>query len=204
VCDELDVSLSPSPGSRSGKGSFMLFSIRLLSIWFVLVLVGFAQPAEATPFSFGPGAPVPDDGSGTLTVSDPGLIADLNVSVTGNSGTYSGLSLTLTSPMGTQVKFVFTGTALNVTSSWTFDDESADPYPGGFAPDGTYQPLNPLAAFDGESLAGTWTLSDGTDGGGGVFDAQVLTWSISGATVPEPSTALLMGLGLAGLASRRR
>ena len=40
--------------------------------------------------------------------------------------------------------------------------------------------------------------------GSGVFNGSIDTLSVSSATIPEPGTALLMLLGLVGLASRRR
>jgi subtilisin-like proprotein convertase family protein len=48
---------------------------------------------------------------------------------------------------------------------------------GGVVPPGRYRPLQPLAALDGRSAAGTWTLGviDAVSGRTGTFDAWTLT-----------------------------
>ena len=53
-----------------------------------------------------------------------------------------------------------------------------------------------------DSLSGAALYSIDTDFTGTGFDPVAAGWTL--VPVPEPGTALLMGLGLAGLAARRR
>jgi subtilisin-like proprotein convertase family protein len=66
---------------------------------------------------------------------------------------------------------------------------------------GTFQPNTPLAAFDGTDANGVWTLLvyDGSAGD----PTGYLGITLRVGTVAEPSTALLLGLALAGLGFSR-
>ncbi|MEO2014676.1 MAG: Calx-beta domain-containing protein, partial [Fuerstiella sp.] len=106
--------------------------------------------------------PIPDQATSlsTLTISDAGTIADLNVQLDITHGADSDLIVTLVAPDGTRVELFknigsgdpdFTGTVL--------DDESAADIATGMTPfTGVFFPQNALAAFDGKPAAGTWTL----------------------------------------------
>lgn len=107
----------------------------------------------------------------TLVVGTNATINDLNVVNLAGTHTYiEDLTFSLTSPQGTTVT-LFGGIC---TSSQNFDiimdDEAASatlPCP---PTDGNaYQPQNVLSAFDGEDMAGTWTLTvaDGANQDGG-------------------------------------
>ena len=82
-----------------------------------------------------------------------------------------------------------------------FDDES--PTANGRAGTTASQlPFSPLSAFDGLNLDSNWTLliRDQVAGDSGtLFD-----WHVEGQVTPEPGTAMLLGLGLVGLARARR
>lgn len=120
---------------------------------------------------------IPETDSSTVvsTLTIPAAIGvtinDLNVvGLTGTHSYVSDLTITLTSPAGTRVVLFdeICGSASNFNIN--LDDEAAlvnIPCP----PTGnqTAKPANPLAAFDGQSSTGTWTLSvkDNYDQDGG-------------------------------------
>ena len=113
---------------------------------------------------------------------------------------------------GTTVRvFDFAQFATNDSLDATFDDEAAGASPEFGDIIGTFTPDNPLSAFDGQSLAGDWTLTitdtnqpgDGTD---------LVSWSISGeanAPIPEPQTyamfaTILLGAGFMVVRNRKK
>jgi subtilisin-like proprotein convertase family protein len=85
-----------------------------------------------------------------------------------------------------------------------FDDQADIGIDAGYAYapyTGSFRPEEALAAFIGQDIFGDWTLTvaDSEAGDAGTIDA----WGIS-AAVPEPASLALVGLGLLGLAARRR
>lgn len=122
------------------------------------------------------------------------------------------MAFSLESPMGTTVELIpfdswepwagwygFQGTI-------TLDDEAAQVVnfdPNG-PTEGTFQPLNPLSGFDGEDMAGTWTLHFTNLS---TSQSPLAYESFTVEIVPEPgvvSSGLGAGASLAGLAARRR
>lgn len=105
-----------------------------------------------------PGSGLPTKES-VITVDVDGTISDLNIPlVKGSYQPVSSLRLTLISPAGTEV-ILFDGNCGNTTDLLIgFDDQAPDtltcPPDDGIV----FQPLNPLAAFIGESTRGDWTL----------------------------------------------
>ncbi|MCG8553760.1 MAG: proprotein convertase P-domain-containing protein [Proteobacteria bacterium] len=114
-----------------------------------------------------PGLPITMAGSqgviaSTLDVSVVGSIADVNVlDVTGSITRFSDLRISLTSPNGTEVILVDYDTC-GADDNWDFsmDDEAAATLSCGqpVGGSGSFVPLEPLSAFDGQNSAGTWTL----------------------------------------------
>lgn len=137
--------------------------------------------------------PIPDGGSttSTLFVAENVTLGDLNVFVD-IAHTYVGdLAVTLTSPAGTTVTLLdrpgFPALPFgcnNDDMTVTFDDEAAAPDLESHCPGTTPWHSGPapaaeaLAAFDGESTAGTWTLAvvdHVNDDRGDLVDWQLLT-----------------------------
>jgi MYXO-CTERM domain-containing protein len=103
------------------------------------------------------------------------------------------------------------GASTTVGANYTFDDEGADLYaaingqPSTFQlPAGSYTHPNAadLSAFDGQPVAGTWTLTISDHAGADTGRWE--NWGIKTTTVPAPGALALLGLaGLAGMRRRR-
>lgn len=121
-----------------------------------------------------------------LDVTGVGTITDVNVLNLAGAHTWvEDLTFTLTSPGGTSVTLM-SGPCGNFDDfDINFDDEAASanfPCPPN---DGqTYQPANPLSAFDGENADGTWTLTvvDAFNGDGGSLNS----WSLEFESAVDP------------------
>ena len=118
----------------------------------------------------------------TITIVDAGFVSDLNLHLDITHTWIGDLDISVTSPAGTTV-LVFdedqvNGNADDFTNT-VFDDEGANPAISGTgaAPyTGSWEPENPLSAFDGESITGVWTLTilDNFNNDGGTLDS----WSL--------------------------
>ena len=127
-----------------------------------------------------PALPIADTSVTTsdITIPDSLLISDLDVTVDIEHSDVSQLTLVLESPSGTLVTLVaaeggnanFTGTIFDEDVATVIDPALA-PYTGRFNPSGN------LDAFNGEQLAGTWTLRI-TDSGT-TTSKQLNSWSIT-------------------------
>ncbi len=168
------------------------------------------------------------DGSGTfvgldLDVSGSGGIIDLDADVLISTTWQGDIIANVISPAGTSVTVINRpGQPQDSGAGWSadnfgnpatgeffrLDDEAASVYDtgggastpgvsnvtGSWLPDG-----GSLSDFDGEEVNGTWTLSV-SDNAGQDF-AAIQGFGIS-ATVPEPATMALLGMG--GLVALRR
>ena len=150
-------------------------------------IVCIGQPANITDStSDSPGLAIVDNTtvSATMAVTDDFVITDLDVDVD-IAHTWTGdMQITLESPAGTQV-LIFDGGADGCSGDdlmVRFDDESANALdcqagtPDAF-PLADYIPSNALAAFDGESTLGDWTLfiEDTAGGDSGTLN----TWTLN-------------------------
>jgi len=90
-----------------------------------------------------------------------GTISDLNVLGLNITHTWiDDVVIDLTSPGGTTVRLINRPCGSEDNILINFDDEAASPnYPCPPVDNGTYKPSAPLSAFDGENLAGIWTLT---------------------------------------------
>ncbi len=98
----------------------------------------------------------------TLVANSTGFrVYDLDVTIGQITHTFDGdLVIALTSPAGTTVTLANRngGGGDNFTNT-VFDDEAATSLASGAAPfTGSFMPFQPLSAFDGQAIAGTWTL----------------------------------------------
>ena len=152
--------------------------------------------------------------SGGGTVNNIAVTTDLTHTWVGD------ISMTITSPMGTTVDLVFRAGQTGATSfgdssdfggAYTWADGGAGFWaaaaaagstvavpPGTYAASGNLNAASSLAALNGESADGVWTLVVRDWGGGDT--GSVNSWSIT----PAPGAAALFGLaGLAGIRRRR-
>lgn len=128
--------------------------------------------------------------SSVLNVSGGGTIADVNVlDLNGIHRAVGELDFNLQSPAGTLVQIMAPSCGTQNNFDLNLDDEaSPGPWPCPPTDGGTYQPSNPLSAFDGQNSAGTWTLiiNDNANGNGGRLDG----WSLeicTGGPAPTPT-----------------
>ncbi len=139
----------------------------------------------------------PNTVTSTLVIATEGEIVDLNVENLDISHTYIGdLSANLESPSGTVVQLFaasgcsqdnilvgFDDNAVNTDADFAVSCEG-----GGTAVAGNYQSIDLLSLFNGESAAGTWTLTvvDGAGQDGGAINA----WSLGICSIIVPDVSI--------------
>jgi subtilisin-like proprotein convertase family protein len=170
-----------------------------------------AGAAQADPFAFtGPSADDVDTDPGTQVVlfaGTSGIITDINVGVWITGGFMEDFSLYLTSPSGTTVQFRAPLYPEHIDGPMQafFDDEASAPHGDQvYGAIGTFTPWYWLYTFDGEELYGDWILTIEDEIFPGEGD-DLVAWAITGdVSVPEPTLAALLGVGLAGVGIARR
>ena len=131
----------------------------------------------------GDGTPIPDNGDAELefeaTLTYPGLVFDLDVSVDIDHAYDDNLDLFLVSPAGTVVELsTDNGSFYDNYTGTVFDDEATTVITAGAAPfTGPYQPEGTLADVDGEPVTGTWTLQV-IDDDPTTNDGELLGWTL--------------------------
>ncbi|ADV62387.1 Proprotein convertase P [Isosphaera pallida ATCC 43644] len=116
--------------------------------------------------------------SGTLTIAQSGTVVGMTVTVNVTHTWMGDVTLRLISPLGTVVTLIQgrggSGDNMNGT---IFDDSAPLPISAGSPPfAGRFRPETPLAAFNGQSITGTWRL-DAQDSFAG-DQGQVTSWSL--------------------------
>ncbi|MBP7866264.1 MAG: immunoglobulin domain-containing protein [Acidobacteria bacterium] len=157
---------------------------------------------------------IPDNDPAGATVPIPvggiGKVAYIEARVRINHSFDGDLTLSLTAPDGTTVVLSdqnggsgdnFGSGAADCSGSFTvFTDASFTPIASGSAPfDGSFQPDQPLSAFEGKDINGTWTLKvvDGFGGDTGtVYCVQLYIQKFSCCGVPEPPLVVVAGSAL--------
>jgi subtilisin-like proprotein convertase family protein len=111
-----------------------------------------------------------------------GAIIDVNLTLNITHTRDSDLQIYLTDPFGTQILLIPSSNATGQNFSNTvFDDEASTEITSASAPySGTFRPVQPLSAMDGQSPNGTWTLTvnDTRTSNSGTLNS----WSIGVAT----------------------
>jgi hypothetical protein len=172
-------------------------------------------------------------GSRNLTIGSHGTVTDVNLTVDfskcddpaiGPNGTEcigigdafpDEIGIYLTSPTGQKITLVAPGTYQGGSGrvTVTFDDEAGSAV-GPVLQSGSFRPIDALSAFDGLDMFGTWLLQLEDTGYGDPLEYFASRLEIGGSAtepppppptdVPEPGSAAIVALGLAGLVGARR
>ena len=123
-----------------------------------------------------------------LTINIQGTITDVDVSnLVGNHTYISDLTVRLKSPVGTPIRLFDDVCSTQNNFNIKFDDQATNAYSTIPCPPTNgleYRPLENLAAFNGQQLAGTWILeiADNFNADGGSLTA----WSLQVCYTPTP------------------
>jgi subtilisin-like proprotein convertase family protein len=153
---------------------------------------------------------IPDPGSvtATINVADHGLITDINILINNLTHTWDAdLTLSIAHGATSVVLATEKGGSGGADYLNTLFDDQAPFYAiidgNVYAPFSyALKPEQLLSAFNGMDIFGDWilTVSDSAEGDSGLLNS----WGIKATSVPEPSSILLFGLGLFGIAASRK
>ena len=137
-------------------------------------------PSADVPKAIPEGGGTSGTTTSTLTVgaASGGTIADVNVLDLMGTHTFMGdLDFFVESPAATSVQIREQACGTDEDFDLNYDDQAAPGSPPCPPTDGgTYQPVSPLAAFNGESSNGTWTLTIVDNFGGD--SGQLASWGL--------------------------
>jgi len=156
-----------------------------LAASFILVL--FASPAHATLFNLSSSIDGAQAGNGSAASGSATLTFDDVTNVFAWSGIFSGLDGDYAASHFHGPAAPGEGAGVRLAFSVDLDAENRSGTFGGDSVIG--------AAFGAEVLAGRWYIN--------IHSAEFSGGEIRGQVVPEPGTALLLGLGMLGLSLRR-
>ncbi|NKI34567.1 S8 family serine peptidase, partial [Wenzhouxiangella sp. XN79A] len=144
---------------------------------------------------------IEDATSGTPRTTDSTLVTAIadpidSINVIGLQGTHTwinDLSFDLVSPAGTSVRIMNRSCTNEDNFDLSLSDSASSTWPCPPVGGGTYQPSNPLSAFDGQSPAGSWTLriTDNVGADTGTLNAWALEFCVVPAGGPAPTTTTI-------------
>ena len=197
----------------SGNESTCIAIVNVIDLISPVITCG-PEPTISETVSDSPALAISDNDpagvSTTISVTEDVTIEDLDLNLDVTHTWVGDLIVTLTSPTGTSAVLIdrIGTTTGGVGCSGddilaTLDDAAALPVEGqcgGGVPsiDGTFSPNNPLAAFNGESTLGDWTItiSDNAGGDTGTLNTWGITYSYA-----NTSTDVVIELGPDGTAT---
>jgi subtilisin-like proprotein convertase family protein/subtilisin family serine protease len=149
---------------------------------------GIIDGSVSNNFSANPNLVVPDNSTVTTTLSVSGLsgfLDDLNVTVNMTHTWMADVQIWLADPNGTEIQlFNRHGGSGDNLENTVFDDQAAASISTGSAPfTGSWQPIQPLATFNGINPNGVWTLRIRDNATGDV--GTLSNWNLEIATNPD-------------------
>lgn len=115
----------------------------------------------------------------TIVVTESNPITDLNVYLDINHSAVGQLTIQLKSPINNNITLINQSCGFNQNIEITLDDEALNNMICPLNDNATEKPFQPLAAFNGENMQGTWTLSitdSNLSSNSGILEAWSLTF----------------------------